>query len=189
MKGSSPAGKGCSVRSVFFVVLLQLSFLTSMLNIHALAALLDQPIIDFKAILNDPRLLESLNGHLMTSVRHDGQEIVIKAENGGLIRGSIRTIPFPGGMEGPRRFRISKLRMVRGLADKAINPRNGEPTNATRLQDFKNLLKKYSGRLQYIEKIEVIGTNIFRISNSDDSMDFHFTPTVYTPPEDKHSAP
>ena len=70
MKGNSPAGKRCSVRAGFFVVLLQLSFLTTMLNIHALAALLDQPIIEFEAILNDPRLLESLNGHLMTSVRH-----------------------------------------------------------------------------------------------------------------------
>ena len=162
-----------------------------MLTIHVLAALhpYSQSLIEFEAIFNDPRLLESLNGHLMTSVSNNGQEIVIKAENGGVIRGSMRTIPFRWGMVGPRRFRISKLRMVRGLADKAINPRNGEPTNATRLQDFKNLLKKYSGRLQYIEKIEVIGTNIFRISNSDDSMDFHFTPTVYTPPEDKHSAP
>ena len=202
MKGNSPAGKRCSLRSGFFVVLFQLSFLTSMLTIHVFASLhpYSQSVIEFEAIFNDTRLLESLNGHLMTSVSNDGRKIVIKAGNGGVIRGSIRTIPFRGRMVGARRFRISKLRMVRGLADKAINPRNGEPTSATRLQDFKNLMKelggaadfeKKSNKLKYIGKIEVLGTNILRISNSmdsDHSMDIHFTPTVYTPPENQLSA-
>ena len=117
------------------------------MTIHVFASLhpYSQSVIEFEAIFNDTRLLESLNGHLMTSVSNDGRKIVIKAGNGGVIRGSIRTISFRGG-RGARRFRISKLRMVRGLADKAINPRNGEPTSATRLHDFKNLMKNYTAQ-------------------------------------------
>lgn len=197
MKGNSPAGKRRSVRGGFFVVLLRLSFLTLTLNIHALASIcgFSQCQLEFQAIFNDPRLLKSLNGHLMTSVTNDGYKFVIKTENGGVISGSMRDIPLPKGMFGSRSFQISKLGMESGLADKAINPRNGEPTSATRLQDFKNLLENLDDthdakfRANSITKIVVLGTkmNIFRISNSCISMDIHFTPTVYTPPEDQHS--
>lgn len=106
MKGTSPAGKGRSVRSGIFVVSLRLSFLTSMLNIHAMAAICGyyQCIREFQAIFNDPRLLKSLNGHLMTSVTNDGYKIVIKTENGGVISGSMHDIPLPEGRVGLRIF-------------------------------------------------------------------------------------
>ena len=59
--------------------------------------------------------------------------------------------------------------------------------------DLRNVFTIYNQEKfnKYIGKIEVLGTNIFRISNSmdsDHSMDIRFTPTVYTPPENQLSA-
>ena len=183
------------------MALLQLSFLTSMLNIHASAALpgLSQSLVEFKAIFNDSRLLEILEGHLMTSVRNDGYKILVKAENGRVIRGSIRDLPHPLGFCGPRTFEISKLKVYRnGNAAEVISPRSGGTTSATRLQDFKNMLGNLGNthltpfRTRSIERVELVGTNTFRISSSEDfgyHVDIPFTPTVYTPPEDHHSMP
>ena len=178
------------------MALLQLCFLISMLNIHASAAIagFPQSLVEFRAIFDDSRLLESLNGRLMTSVRNNGYEILIKAEDGYEIRGSIRDLPRPKGLAGPRLFKISKLKVDRsGQAAKVISPRIGGPTSATRLQDFKNILKNISKladfRTRRIEQIELVGTNTFRISSSKDfgyHVDIPFTPTVYTPPEDHH---
>jgi hypothetical protein len=198
MKGNS-IGRRISFRGGVFVALLQLSFLTSVLNIHAAASLagFHQSSVEYKRIFDDSRLLESLNGHLMTSVINDGHKFHIEAENGRVIRGSMRTIPPPKDMTGARRFEISELKVVRGHADKVINPRDGGPTSATRLQDFKNLLTKLDDthddlfRTSSIVKIELLGTNTFRISSSkafDVYADIPFTPTVYTPPDDDRSS-
>jgi hypothetical protein len=169
------------------------------LNIHAAASLagFHQSIVEYERIFNDSRLLESLNGHLMTSVRNNGHKFLIEAENGRVIHGSMRTIPLPKGMVGRRRFEISELKVVSGHADKVINPRDGGPTSATRLQDFKNLLTKFDDshcnlfRTSDIIKIELIGTNTFRITSNkafDVHADIPFTPTVYTPPDDNRSS-
>jgi hypothetical protein len=169
-----------------FVALLQFSFLTSVLNIHALAAMAGfyQSRVEFEAIFNDFRLPESLNGHLMTSVSQDGHKILIKAENGCVIRGSIRNLPLPEGMMGARKFQISELKVEGGYTDNVISPRDGGPTSANRLQDFKNILTKLDGtyaakfRMMNIDQIEMIGTDKFRISSRVHSVDIPFTPTI-----------
>ena len=92
---------------------------------------------------------------------------------------------------------ISELKVVSGHADEVINPRDGGPTSATRLQDFKNVLKKLHSthdkifRAREMVKIELLGTNTFRIASIeglDVYADIPFTPTVYTPPDDDHSS-
>ena len=138
------------------MALLQLSFLTSVLNIHAAAALapFHQSTVEYRSIFDDSRLLECLNGHLMTSVRNDGHKFLIEAENGRVIRGSIRTIPMTEGMMG-RRFEISEVEVVSGHADNVISPRDGGPTSATRLQDFKNLLTKFDDGIDGARSFEI----------------------------------
>jgi hypothetical protein len=198
MKGNS-IGRRFSFRGGVFVALLQLSFLTSVLNINAAAAMagFHQSSAEYQRIFDDSRLLECLNGHLMTSVRNDGHKFLIEAENGRVIRGSMRTIPLPKGVFGGRRFEISELKVVSGHADNVINPRDGGPTSATRLQDFKNLLTKFTSthynlfRASDIVKIELLGTDTFRIASNeafDVYADIPFTPTMYTPPDDDRSS-
>ena len=181
------------------MALLQLSFLTSVLNIHAAAALapFHQSTVEYRSIFDDSRLLECLNGHLMTSVENDGHKFLIEAENGRVIRGSIRNIPMPKRTFGGRRFEISEVKVVSGHADNVINPGDGGPTSATRLQDFKNLLTKFDDshddlfRASDIVKIELLGTKTFRITSNkafDVHADIPFTPTVYTPPDDDRSS-
>ena len=193
-------GKRCSVRGVVFVALLQLSFLTSMLNMHASAAQapFHQSVAEFEAIFDDSRLLESLKGQLMTSIKHDGYKILVEAENGCVVRGSIRDIPRTDGSIGLRLFKISKLEVDSRYAGHVISPRSGGPTSATRLQDFKNLLNKLEDAHyalfmgSNIYKIELIGTNTFRITSNKvigQHADIPFTPTVYTPPKDPFSTP
>ena len=200
-------GKRCSVRGGFFVALLQLSFLTSMLNIHASASMapFHQSTAEYRRIFDDSRLLESLNGHLMTSVRQNGNTILIETESGCVIRGSFRDIPRPVTQKpltsgssphaqptGARLFAISELKADSGCENEVISPTNGGPTTATRLQDFKNVLTKFNDahyalfRAGSIDNIELVGTNTFRISSDfhHQAADISFTPTVYTPPED-----
>ena len=164
----------------------QFSLLTSVLNINALAAMAGfyQSRVEFEAIFNDSRLRESLNGHLMTSVWQDGHKILVEAENGHVLRGSIRNLPLPEGMMGARKFQISELKVESGYADNVISPKNGGPTSATRLQDFKNILNKLDDthaaqfKMMNIQQIEVVGTGKFRVSSIDYSVDISFTPTV-----------
>ena len=212
-------GNRCSVRGGFLVALLQLCFLTSMLQIPASARLPDfyQSSVEYRSIFDDSRLLESLNGHLMTSVTQDGHTILIEAENGCVIRGSMRDLPrhipprppSPSGIcftatpsstptvipTGARSFEVSELKVDSGCEDEVISPRNGGPTSATRLQDFKNLLNKLDDthyalfRSGNIEQIELVGTNTFRISSYKSlgrHADIPFTPTVYAPHDDPH---
>lgn len=187
------------------MALLQLSFLTTMLNIYTSAAMagFHQSTAEYRRIFGDSRLLESLNGHLMTSVRHDGYATLIEAENSCVIRGSMRDLPRPGPtrpggaiLTGGRLYEISELKVESGCEGGAISPRNGGPTSATRLQDFENLLTKFDQthyalfRASDIVKIELLGTDTFRISSRESFnvyADISFAPTVYTPPDDHHS--
>lgn len=182
----NPITKRCPVRGGVSVALFQLCLLSSMLNIHTLAAMAGfyQSRVEFEAIFNDSRLRESLKGHLMTSVRHDGHKILIKAENGCVIRGLIRNLPLPEGMMGARKFQVSELKVESGYADNVIISTNGGPTSETRLQDFKNLLTKLDDtyaaefRMMNIDQIEMLGTDKFRISSIDHFVDIQLTPTV-----------
>ena len=135
----------------------------------------------------------------MTSVRNNGRKFLIEAENGRVMRGSMRMIPLAKGMIGRESCEASELKVVSGHADKVINPRDGGPTSATRLQDFKYVLNKLDSshdkifRAREILKIELLRTNTFRIGITsieglDVYADIPFTPTVYTPPDDDHSS-
>ena len=184
------------------VALLQLSILTSVLNIHASAALAGfwQSKAEYERIFNDPRLLDGLNGHLMTSVRQDGYTIIIEAENDCVIRGSIRDGPevLKKGYTGGRIFHVADLKVDRGCEDEVPSPSNCESTSISRLQDFRNLLKKLGEthygilRTMRIDQIEILGTNTFRISSSNSyagflHADIPFTPSGCVTTEDHHS--
>ena len=90
MKGNS-IGRRFSLRGGVFVALLQLSFLSTVLNIHAAASLSGfyKSFVESDLIFGDSRSLKCLNGHLMTSVRNNGRKFLIEAENGRVIRGSM----------------------------------------------------------------------------------------------------
>ena len=138
----------------------------------------------------------------MTFVTQDGDTILIEAENGCVIRGSMRDLPryipppgtFPSAIPtGARGYEISELKVHSGCEDEVISPTTGGPTSATRLQDFKNILNNFDDTHYALFKgtgiyqIELAGTNTFRISTFKSiglHADIPFTPTVYTPLED-----
>ena len=190
-------GKRWSVHWGVFVVLLQLCFLTSMLNIHAFGASsgVPQSIAEHKTIYDDPRLLEALNGNLMTSVRQNGYAILIEAENGCEIRGSIRDGPaFQPGWTGLRKFFIADLKVERGCDDEVTSPKNCETTSASRLQDFRNMFKSINKthgdlfRTSRIDHIEMIRKDTFRISSDifGYQADIPYTPSGCVPIENDH---
>ncbi len=178
--------KKCLVRGGVFLGLLQLGFLAhSMMNIFAFAAL--APVYEsqreYEAILTDPRLRESLNGHLLTSVSQNGETILIVAENDCVIRGLIRTIPRSRGWVGPRNFEIAVLRVDTGCENEVAVPTFSEHPSETRLRDFRNLVGRLGSfsadlKMAWVQKIEIFGADQFRIStNAEHWLDIPLSPS------------
>ena len=188
-------GENWSGRGGIVVALLQLSLFASILNTHAWAAYsgFSQSSREYDSIFNDPRLLEGLNGNLMTSIQQDGHKILIEAENGCVIRGSIKDGPeLNEGSSGLRTYFVADLKVDKGCEDEVASLKYYEPTSATRLQDFRDLFKKLNKshyelfRTSNILKIEIVGTHVFRISSSkffDVYADIAFLPSGCGPPE------